>query len=350
MKIELSNITVETTCQCNLDCSYCHNIWKAGGEPEKFVSSYREAIKTLKKLFRWSDVKHITFTGGEPLLSERFSEVVQFARIRKKEVTVVSNGNAPYPESYQELLKLGVSLFKIPVHSSFSGEHDKMTNVEGSWAKAVTTIREITAAGGSVLPVIVLTRHNISSVESTLAFISESLGLKQVMINRFNIGGKGIAEMKNIIPTMQELRSAYETANRVAGALNLKISSNVCTPFCVVNPADYPNIAFSSCSTDRSKLPITLDLTGNIRLCNHSPLVAGNIFEKSLDEILNSEPATLWLKNTPEYCTGCSVYENCLGGCRAAALQVGLTMDDADPIVSLTGLTSGAEMMKSRES
>lgn len=350
MKTVLPNIVIETTCQCNLDCSHCYNIWKAGGEPEKFVSSYREAIKTLKKLFRWADVKRITFSGGEPLLSERFSEVVQFARLRKKEVTVVSNGNAPFPELYQELIKLGVRHFEIPVYSSFSGEHDKMTRVEGSWEKAISSIREITAGGGGVVPVIILTRHNIASVESTLSFISESLGLKRVIINRFNIGGKGIAEMKNILPSLMEYEMAFKTANALAQKQQLQLSSNVCTPYCILNPEDFPYITFGSCTTDRPRLPITLDLTGNIRLCMHSPVVAGNIYERSLDEILNSEPATLWLKNTPQYCSGCRVYDKCLGGCRAAALQVGLTMDDADPVVSLTGLTCGAEIMGRLES
>jgi MoaA/NifB/PqqE/SkfB family radical SAM enzyme len=101
--------------------------------------------------------------------------------------------------------------------------------------------------------------------------------------------------------------------------MGLRLTSNVCSPICLLNPKDYPNIGFGRCSFDVLRRPIALDINGNIRLCNHSPVVAGNIYEQSLADILYSDYAYSW--------------EKCKGGCRAASEQYSQTLSVEDPII-----------------
>jgi radical SAM protein with 4Fe4S-binding SPASM domain len=130
-----------------------------------------------------------------------------------------------------------------------------------------------------------------------------------------------------------ELRETFTRAAETAAKLELTVTSNVCTPFCVLNPADYPNIAFGSCSPEVKRRPLTIDLNGNLRLCNDSPVIAGNIFKEKLQNILDSPYVHDWVRMRPDVCSKCELWEKCLGGCRAASEQLGKSLKYADPLL-----------------
>ncbi len=334
MKQKINYLVFETTGKCNLNCRYCYNAWKSpGSDLDGSFDSYKEAKKTLKKAFKLFDIQHVTFTGGEPLLAERFNELVLFTRLAGKSVTIISNGNYATAAEYEELVKLGVSLFELPIHSYRADEHDYMTAQKGSWEKSLASIEVIRNAGGAVVPVLILTKANIAIMEETLAFI-KSLGLNRIMLNRFNIGGNGIAEMENLLPTLDEIRDAFKTASKVSTQLGLKITSNVCSPVCVLDPQDYQNIGFSLCSPHNiESRPYTLDIKGDIRFCNHSPITMGNIYKNSNKEIFQTDYLKEWQTDTPDYCNECDKYNRCFGGCRAASEQMGTGLGGVDPLV-----------------
>lgn len=335
MKNKLSHIIFETTSVCNLKCRYCYNVWKIPGTNgfEQF-NSYKQAKKTLKKLFKIVDIGSVTFTGGEPFTAERFNELVLFARLKKKSVTIITNGNKAKESDYKQMVDLGVSLFELPIHSPTANEHDFMTDTPGSWEKSVESVKQLLMLNAYVVAVVVITKANYHLIKDTLLFI-KSLGIDRIMLNRFNIGGQGIAEKENLWLSHKEINKAYSIANQVSEEYKLSLSSNVCTPICVLNPMDYRNIGFTSCSADVSKRPLTLDIFGNLRFCNHSPTVLGNIFKDKMDDMLNSEAAKKWNDVTPDFCTDCNLYSRCMGGCRAASEQLNLSLNAVDPIVEI---------------
>ena len=153
------------------------------------------------------------------------------------------------------------------------------------------------------------------------------------MINRFNPGGDGLALRGLLEPTVDELKDAFAACELQAERLGLIITSNVCTPVCVIEPRDFKRVGFAFCSPDLSVRPLTLDPEGNLRFCNHSPVRMGNIFEAPLEEILVGEYARSWAATRPEVCAGCEDWERCMGGCRAACEQLGLGLEHADPLV-----------------
>ncbi|MFH0894561.1 MAG: radical SAM protein [Bacteroidota bacterium] len=337
-KFDLSFIVFELTPACNLNCRYCYNVWKMpDSDYPTQQPTYRQARKVLKRAFRQAEIENVTFTGGEPFLFDRFAELVLFSRLRKKSVTIISNGNKGTRDDYKMMIKMGATLFEFPLHSHTAEAHDYMTRVDGSWAKSKQSCIEVMELGGTVVGVIVLTKANAKTLPQTLQMYKE-LGIQNVMMNRFNIGGNGIEESKNLTLTKEELNQAFRDATVAVDELGLSITSNVCTPFCVINPKDYPKVPVGSCSTDVREKPITIDLFGNVRLCNHSPVIAGNIFEKTLSEIFTSEYINEW-KERPVFCNECAIFEDCLGGCRAASEQMGQALSSVDPLVELCGAT-----------
>ena len=330
--INLPHIAFEITDRCNLNCVYCYNIWKMQGATHTPFNSYKKATATLQELFKQADVKSVAFTGGEPFLAERFLETVLFCRMAGKQVTLISNGTKGNVSDYKQLIKIGVALFELPIHSAQEEVHDSMVQCKGSWQKSLSSIKAILELGGYVVPVVVITKHNVNLLGETLDFI-QSIGCKRIMLNRYNIGGKACAHPMEVSATADELRNAFAIAEQKALENDLRLTANVCSPICLLNPADYPHIGFGHCSFDVLRRPITLDINGNIRLCNHSPVVAGNIFEKDLSEILYSDYAGLWEKSVPGFCAACIEWEKCKGGCRAASEQCFDSLMVEDPII-----------------
>lgn len=336
MKTKLPRISFEITQNCNLNCLFCYNHWKLDASQYFEEQTYAQAKKTLKKMLRMAEIEHITFTGGEPFMAKRFQELVLFTRMQGLSATVISNGTFADFSTYQQLADIGVSLFELPIHSTHKKHHDALTQVDGSWERTVETIEKLLELKTEVVVVIVLTKQNHKEVGETLDFI-KSLGIERVMVNRVNLGGEGVYHSSEILMTREELIDSYQIISQKAKELELSISSNVCTPICVLNPRDYKHIQMTGCSSELSEKSIVLDYKGNIRFCNHSPEVLGNIFADSLESILQSEKALAWQQIIPEFCAECKAYNQCKAGCRAAAQQMRRSLASADPIIDFVG-------------
>ncbi len=332
-KIQLNYLLFEVSRRCNLACSYCYNHWKReGAEEENEPEGYEPALQTLKQLFKTSHPGHITFTGGEPMLLERLPELALFCRMKGATVSVITNGNAGNSADFAHLIKIGVRIFELPLHAADPAVHDRMTGTLGSWKNSFARMQMITRFGGTVVPSVVITRQNVNQIGPTLEFLFRS-GFHQVMLNRYNLGGASAGNPGKVLPEIEDLNRAFEVANEQAGRFRMLVSSNVCTPQCVVNPQLYRNIRFTQCSVDVLQRPLTLTTGGNLRFCNHSPEVLGNIFREKPEGILARAAGSYPSFEKPSFCSDCARFDQCLGGCRAAAQQFGGSFADVDPVV-----------------
>lgn len=339
MKAPVKHIIFEITSLCNLDCMYCYNIWKRPGvNGFTHYNSYKQALRTLKRIFKVTQASAFAFTGGEPLLAERLPELALFCRIKGASVTMISNGNAGNRDDYKTLTELGVGLFELPLHSHDPEMHDRLTRRAGSHEKSLRSIRELLDLGANVTVDIVLNKMNIDALPETLAFI-KSIGIDRVMLTRFNIGGEGIRHLNELTPGIADLREAFHQADVLGKKLGLSITSNVCTPLCLLDPREFKNINTTSCSASAVNMPFTVDILGRVRVCNHSPVHVGNIYEDKLEDLINCEYLRRWRETVPEYCAGCDVFDHCYGGCRAAAEQMGLGCGQPDPILTMDNNT-----------
>lgn len=333
MKYRVPAIIFEVTQECNLTCQYCYNHWRRENSVLK-KTNFRETVHTLKKLFRSVDFDHITFTGGEPFLAEGLAEIVLMCRLKGKSVNIISNGTIAQKSDYEILGKLGVSLFEFPLLADNPDDHDSLTNHANSFNRVIESIKTVRDLNSEVCVVFVITRQNINRLEQTL-HLAENLGVSRFMLARFNIGGRGIKNIQNLLPSLPDIHQAFKTAQDFARIGKIRISANVCLPDCLVNPSSYPLIPISSCGLDAAKRPITIDFSGDVRLCNHSPHVMGNIHSDSISSIFQSGYIQNWGSACPEYCTDCSEWSKCGGGCRAASEQMGYSVSHEDPFIKL---------------
>jgi len=284
-----------------------------------------------------ADVGQITFTGGEPLLANGIEELVLYCRMRRVRVSVISNGTVGDETMYRTLNDVGVSLFQFPIHASKPELHDYLTGLNGSWDRSVRSIMEVTRMKSDIVVVYVITALNHQEIEPIMALL-QALGVKRLMLARFNVGGRGVKNVDELLPSVPDLNNVFWIANSKASAYGLTVSANVCLPFCIIDPMEYPSIRIASCSANHRNRPITVDYIGNVRMCNHSPTVMGNIFKHSFDSIFSSEYVQKW-QQLPDECVGCQKASKCRGGCRAASEQVGGTLDAYDPYIELSKMS-----------
>lgn len=327
----LNHAIIELTTECNIGCMHCYNWWKQDGEPPLNQNSYKKAFQLVDRLIKTTSVKHLTFTGGEPTISERFLELVLHAKLNHKKVTVITNGNGP-TEIYRQLCKLQTNLIEFSIHSLHADIHDKITRKPGSWKKATQHMAEVLKQGIAAIPVIVITKQNFQDAVDTLRFFYD-MGIHNAMVNRYNLGGEGLNHPNSLSANLDELHTVFREVNEYAATSGMRIVSGVCTPHCILNPDDYPYIRFGSCADDVYRRPLTFDIEGNLRLCNHSPIQVVNIYKQSMGNILSSTYIDEWSRLDIPFCITCTRLNKCRGGCRAASEQMGLTLKSVDPIV-----------------
>lgn len=335
-KAELSYVALEVTMRCNLDCRHCYNSWKRPGGQRAAEASFGQLTSTVRRLLRQARVKQITLTGGEPFMVPRLAEVALQCRLQGASVSIISNGTRATATDYQTLIDLGVRMFQFPLHAPEPAAHDWLLRSPGAWQRSLGAMRSVSQLGGTAVGVVVVTPQNAHLVGQTMEQLA-SAGVRRVMVNRFNEGGRGIGQDQALVPTPTQLARAFDQANRAAPRLGLSVSSNVCVPGCVLDTRAYPRIRFSGCTGDPARMPLTLSAAGDLRLCNHSPVVLGNIFARPVARLLRSDYVQRFGATLPVRCQGCGELARCRGGCKAAAEQLGRPEGAVDPYVERWG-------------
>ena len=335
-KLDIGIIVFELTDACNQACRFCYNHFKGGDTPCVVEApNFRMARRTLRRLQREARVANLSFSGGEPMLMPRIHDLILQARAKGSNVNLLTNGTLLKEDDVEIIDDLGVGLVQIPLLSHRAEVHDHITQLPGSWERAVASARRIAERKAEWLTsVFILSKLNAHDIEPTLEMYA-SWGVKRIMLNRFNIGGLGRKYAEELTLSHEELREAFGRANAKLGELGMRAHNGVCTPMCLLSPSDYPNITFTHCTTDLSARPLTINYRGDVRFCNHSPRVLGNIHNEPLARILERETLEGYYSSIPQRCAGCELWERCRGGCRAASEQLYGTFDLADPVLDL---------------
>lgn len=329
----IDNMVFELTEACNQCCRFCYNYWRDGSTPLP-PPDPRLARKTLHRLLSQAAVGTVSFSGGEPMLLRNIHDLALAARFKGCHVNVLTNGTLLTENALANFVSLGIGAIQIPVLSADPAVHEYLTQVPGSWAKATDALRRVAGAmPGGAYAVLVITAVNAPGVPQTLQLI-RNLGVRKVMVNRFNIGGMGLKNCKELVLDAEALNRAFSDVESFAVAYpDMKFVSGVCTPLCMLDVKPYPHIQFSWCSTDFSRRPVAVNYKGDVRFCNHSPHVIGNIWERTIGDILTDPATVARYAVVPERCRNCMFLSRCNGGCRAASEQVYGSFAEADPVL-----------------
>lgn len=307
----------EITLKCNLDCKYCYNVCKNATPYKTEELNTEDTKKLIDKIIKDTGCSHFTFTGGEPYLRKDFFELLEHASTKEVNINIISNGTLLSEENVMRSLKSNVSIFELPLLSSERAIHNSLVNND-SFDRVTEAIAYIKAHGGRVVTVFVATKENLHTWKNTID-MALALGADGIMFNRFNPGGMGRNNIEKLLPSPEDLEVALEIANKAVEEYGISISCSIAMHPCLIQTEKYPNLGFGYCAAGTSRAYYTVDAVGNVRMCNHSQIIIGNILEKPFNKFAHNKIARDFMKAYPAFCSDCSIVKDCQGGCKAAA-------------------------------
>jgi radical SAM protein with 4Fe4S-binding SPASM domain len=312
------SLIFEITARCNHACPHCYNTWRAPGQELPGELDTAQTLALLNKALDETRCQHVTLTGGEPLLREDLPQVLDLLSGRGVLTTVISNGRLLTESAVVDLLERGVGLFELPLLSHQRQTHDHLSGSPGAFDAALAAMARIRYHRGQFVAVFVATRHNLADLYGAIK-LAFAFGARGLMLNRFNPGGRGSAQLEELLPSAEQVRELLAVANAAAEEFNFSISCSIPIQPCLVDVSNYPRLNFGFCAAGTERAYYTLDPVGNLRPCNHTATVLGNLLEEPFADLIAPERLAPFVAALPDFCAPCTLRETCQGGCKAAA-------------------------------
>ena len=281
-------------------------------------------------------VENLALSGGEPLLRDDLPEIVAHLRQRGIAPVIITNGallNAAKVDSLRDAVNFEITLF-----SYRPAVHDELAGRRGAWNDAIGAMANLRSAGRDFVAVFVATRVNYMDLEKT-AELAIAAGAYGLMYNRVNLSAHNIRHVSRLLPRPRMIRENLDTLEAIGAKYGLAIAVTVVVEPCVVDVRGYRHIHFGWCPLAGENAYFTIDPAGNVRICNHSPVVLGNIRRGGFAAIYGKHPYVRRFRDTwPAECAACEpeLKEMCRGGCKAASEQCYGTLARIDPFVTIS--------------
>jgi len=316
---EVDALIVEVTPRCNHDCLHCYNVWKnAAPYPFEGELGTAELSALLDRVLDETGVNEVTLTGGEPLLRPDIVQLVEHLNARGAAVDLITNGTLLDAAMIDRLTPDLVGSWELPLLSSEAAIHDELSGHAGAFDKVTLAIAELKLRQQPVVAVFVATQLNLPTLRET-AELAFALGVDALMFNRFNPGGRGFANLERLQCRPAQLREALDALDGLSRELELPVSCSIAMPPCLFDHARWPALSFGFCAAGTPEAYYTIGPLGELRPCNHSTTVLGDLREQGFWEIVEAGTMGAFMAARPAFCDGCGVAQTCLGGCKAAA-------------------------------
>lgn len=257
--------TIEITQKCNEKCVHCYAIKDSNKlcTGELTTEEIKRLIDNLANL----GCIYLGFTGGEVFTRADFSEILEYARLRKFIVYVSTNGLLIREKNIKFLKKLYIRAFYLSVYSMSPVIHDGITGIMGSQEKTILAIHLLRR---EEIPVVI----NITTFSENpdeyiaVAEFAESIGAEWRISN--TITAKSDGNNKTLKYRLVDKQKIFEILDFTS--FDGQKGS--------IQPFDENE---SVCAAGKSSL--TISATGEVYPCLTLRTSFGNIRENELDEI-----------------------------------------------------------------
>ena len=244
------------------------------------------------------------------------------------DIVLISNARL-MNENYLDLFKrcrvhLSMSL---PGYETFQ-EHTGVDNADG----VLYWFRKAKKMGLKTTVNITVTKRNYYELFRTIA-LGLLNGASSVLLNRFLPGGRGLRYQDSLLLNREQLNGMLDIAEEVLEYGKRYGHVGTEFPKCVIkNINKYQRLEIGmQCAA--AKYFFVIDPAGQIRTCNHSPRIVGNVFDE--DMIHDKDYWTLFAESLykPAYCSACMDKKLCDCGCREVAHILKGSPMEIDPCI-----------------
>ncbi|GAB6147550.1 radical SAM protein [Stetteria hydrogenophila] len=321
------------TYKCNLRCKHCYI--NAGPDVNLPELGEEDIVRVADEIAEIG-IPLVVFTGGEPLVSNKFWVAAErLAGRPRPKLSLSSNGTLITPEVAGRLKKLGFVYVGISIDSLNPEEHDEFRGVKGAWRRAVEGIKNTVEAGIPAGIRYTVTRWNIGEAPEVVDFAAK-LGAVRVSYYLLDTIGRG-AEIKEAVPTHDQLRRFLDEvivkAREYAGTLEiLLVRMNwggiyIATKLARDKEDLKQYLEAIQAQGDCGRKTVSIYPDGTVRPCQFIDyVVIGDLRKQRLRDILTPDnPKLKPFLNIPAMlrgprCSKCPFKEYCGGGSRNRAL------------------------------
>ena len=303
---------LELTQNCNLNCAHCYNARPPGEE-----LSLDEIQLILDQLVGLGTLD-LVITGGEPLTSKHFVDVLHHAKKRNFCITVKTNASLVNDYIVREMLKALVVEVQVSVYSTIDKEHEAITQIPGSLKKTIAGVKKMLDSGLSVnlsCPVSKLNYRSLNLLNDFATSLGIHVGFDPIITPKVD-GSVGPTDLRiekkewdyllrnNFISEFM-----YPSVKNVPdhGMRENAIASSGNDPFCGAGSTS-----------------IAINCVGDIVPCIVFPKIMGNIREKPIIEIWENnndwDSIRRFKRNDFFLCNTCEKQDRCLR-CPAVSLS-----------------------------
>jgi MoaA/NifB/PqqE/SkfB family radical SAM enzyme len=284
-------IVLELTWRCNNRCLYCYG---AGGqaagsrEPARDEMTTDEIRAAILKLKKELPVDTIGISGGEPLLRDDLPEILSFIADQGISPVLITNGTLLTKDKVEKT-RGSAEAYQITLLSHRREIHDRLAGREGAWDAVLEAMLRVRDAGGYLAAVFIATKLNYRDLVQT-AELAVVLGARAIMYNRLNLSAHNIQFSDLLLPTPEMIIENLESLEELGERYGIPSAASVVLEPCVIPLRDYRHVEIGWCPLGGEGSYLTIDPGGNIRICNHSPVVFGNIRTDSIRDLFLHHP------------------------------------------------------------
>lgn len=326
---------LELTYKCNHHCIFCSCPWYAPGNeyPINEELNIEQWKYVINKLYD-NGVEIFSISGGEAILKDGFKDIIRhirdegFIRGINNTITLISNGLA-MTEDYMYFFKeYNVHLsMSLPGYSTFK-KHTGVDNVNG----VLSCFKKAKELGLRTTVNITVTAINYHELYETIS-LGLINGANDILLNRFLPGGRGLKHKESLTLNKEQLNGMLDIAEEILELSNRRGNVGTEFPYCIMNtPGKYRRLTIGTkCAA--AKTFFVIGPAGEIRTCNHSPQIVGNILN---DEIITNKKYWNDFAHSnykPIQCKSCNNMTICDCGCREVANIISKDYTAIDPCI-----------------
>jgi radical SAM protein with 4Fe4S-binding SPASM domain len=316
-KPELKGLFIEITNKCHMYCRHCSS--EASASNKEYIPP--------EQLFKLIDqgiplgLKHISLSGGEPLLYPELFSILEYAKQLNLETCIYSCGIMEHScelgpidtDIISGLKKLNIRKIIFSIHGATDDTHDYITQTKGSFRIALESIKKSLTANLPTEIHMVPMKVNFKEIPKLIE-LADTLGVNQVSLLRLVPQGRCKEQITELLLNETQTKEMVTMVRSLETKFtNTKIRLGA--PFNCVN---WDNI--TPCSASKNKLLISA--TGEIFPCEAFKWLKGTrnkIYDYTLKDLWVNDQLMNQLRNfTPEnieFCSDCQMLTKCQGGC-----------------------------------
>ena len=321
---------------CDHNCGHCYNVWNA--DPDDPQGGYEEGqlrlpeyLAMMEKAVTESGADHITITGGEPLLKKGALDIIEKSCELVSTTQLITNGSHIDDEAANRFATAGLNAVQLTLLSADPAKHNLYKGAE-CFDETVRAAVDLRDAGVPVHICFVAMRQNWDQFDEVME-LAYLLGARAISYNRMSPTGGAVHEIGRLLPEVEHVEANLETANRLGKKWGLRVATAMPIPPCLIRIQRYDWVDFGFCSTGSKSPNLTVDPLGNVRSCNLSSHLLGNIIQQDWADIMKDIDTyqTEFKQTIPDICRGCKYEKSCQGGCKESAFATFGDMTHPEP-------------------